>query len=167
MVDNDYQPDPYVAILDDISKIKSNVQEKSVSTIEQNHRNIILVVDDDFEAAIEMEEVLSDAGFKCLLATNAMEALHLIYTRNDIGVLVTDLKMPGADGLDLVSKLPRSTSGNRGIKSIIVSGHGKMDDVQRAMSEGASEFMVKPIAPNDLVSMVLKVSKKADLNTGS
>jgi DNA-binding NtrC family response regulator len=42
-----------------------------------------------------------------------------------------------------------------------------MEDIQRAVSEGASEFMVKPFAPDDLVSTVAKMSEKTGLNIGA
>jgi putative two-component system response regulator len=57
-------------------------------------------------------------------------------TEIPIEARITDLKMPGADGLELISKLPKSTAGKCEIRSIIVSGHGQMEDVQQAMRDG-------------------------------
>ncbi len=118
----------------------------------------VLIVDDDPEAVEEMTECLSTLGVRCFGATSGPEALDLVDREKGINIAVVDLKMPGMNGLELVRRLRQDPA--RDIQCIMVSGHGTMDVVQRAMREDVREFLTKPINPDALADGVARLGEE-------
>jgi signal transduction histidine kinase len=106
----------------------------------------ILLVDDHPPNLLALEVVLEPLGHELVLAGSAREALHLTGER-EFAVIVTDVRMPGLDGFDLVLRLRERT------KTPVVMMSAVYDDretVHRAYSLGAVDFIAKPFDP-DLV----------------
>ncbi|MFS2125888.1 response regulator [Pseudomonas sp. Pseusp97] len=107
---------------------------------------MVLVVDDDREVLAEMRELIEGAGFRCLTAGSAAEALRRIRRdESDIDLLVTDLRMEheGA-GLELIREL--SEVGTF-LPIIVLSGQADARDVIEALRLNVLDFMVKPVDP--------------------
>lgn len=116
-----------------------------------NQQTVLVVEDEPF---IRMSTVasLTDAGLCVLEAGNSAEALNLLKGHAEIGVLVTDVRMPGAmDGLALVSRVQHD---HPLIRAIVVSGDATATQAYRA---GASRFIAKPFMPNGVVQAVLEL----------
>ena len=145
MIDDSYPADPYAEILDQVVHA-SHVQQEYRLVESRRKKNFkVLVVDDDENATHELSDVLRQLGIEVLEANDALTALHMVYSDDCIRVIVTDLQMPGGGGLDLISKLQKPLT--RELDTIVISGHGVMNDVKEAMKYGATAFLTKPPFP--------------------
>jgi DNA-binding NtrC family response regulator len=113
----------------------------------------ILVVDDEEGARELFNTILSDEGYEVALAVNGSEALSRI-KGGGYDLVVTDIKMPGMDGLQLLQEI-RKTGSN--VDVIMVTAYGEVESYLRAMSLGAAEYINKPIRIKELKRIVHKV----------
>ncbi|MEO9021099.1 MAG: adenylate/guanylate cyclase domain-containing protein [Ginsengibacter sp.] len=111
----------------------------------------ILVVDDetDLEVLIKQKfrRQIREQQYEFSFATDGNDALRKIEQDPGIEIVLSDINMPGMDGLTLVGKL---NSDNPLIKSIIVSAYGDMENIRTAMNRGAYDFLCKPVNFDDL-----------------
>ena len=112
----------------------------------------ILVVDDetDMESMIRQKfrRHIRDKSYDFEFAFNGLEALEKITEFPEIGIVLSDINMPEMDGLTLLSRLKELN--NPGLKTVIVSAYGDMDNIRTAMNRGAFDFITKPVNFNDL-----------------
>jgi adenylate cyclase len=111
----------------------------------------ILVVDDepDLEALIKQKfrQRIRQNKYEFVFACNGLEALEILKADNDIDLVLSDINMPGMDGLTLLTKIGEQ----KGLlKSVIVSAYGDMENIRIAMNRGAFDFITKPIDFQDL-----------------
>lgn len=119
----------------------------------------VLFVDDDADLRLAAEQTLRLADLDVILCDRAEAALaHL--GRDFPGVLVTDIRMPGMDGLDLMrAALVRDPD----LPVILVTGHGDVDLAVQSMREGAYDFLEKPHAPARLIATLGRALDKRRL----
>ena len=101
----------------------------------------ILVIDDDPSVLNVLRRRLARWNFKVLTAGNGQEGLA-IFRQERPDVVITDLIMPGMDGLGVLNSLSQNT---KEIPVIILSGQGELGDVIRALRMGAWDYICKPI----------------------
>lgn len=121
----------------------------------------VLVVDDEpllrtlvlrnFEERIESQEL------EFYFANNGVEALEILEKEKDIGIVITDIKMPEMNGLDLLKHL---ASQDRVYRSAVVTAYGDMKNIREAMSLGVSDFITKPFDFRDLDQTLSKIIKQ-------
>lgn len=108
----------------------------------------ILLVDDDPGVRFALTEVLRDRGYSVIGAGSGAEALTLL---TGVDVVVTDLSMPGMDGLELVSQIavraPR-------VPVILLTAHGSENMVRIATSRGACGCMSKPFDIDEIARVI-------------
>jgi DNA-binding NtrC family response regulator len=126
----------------------------------------VLIVDDSETACRQIRVFLeSDAGIAVDTASNGSDALKALDER-PYSVVVTDLKMPRVDGLELLAEVQK-----RGLPAdvIITTGFGTVDDAVQAMRLGAIDFLTKPINLEHLKLVVQRALREraleAELNT--
>jgi two-component system C4-dicarboxylate transport response regulator DctD len=119
----------------------------------------VVFVDDEEHLRLAAEQTLSLADLDVILCDRGEAALdHL--GRDFAGVLVTDIRMPGMDGLDLMrAALTRDPD----LPVIFVTGHGDVDLAVQSMREGAYDFLEKPFAPARLTESVRRALEKRRL----
>ncbi len=100
----------------------------------------ILVVDDEEVMREFLLEVFSTQ--EPLGAHNGEEALTMI-SENPVGLVITDLKMPGMDGLTLLKKIKET---DKSIKVIVVTGYASLQTASECIQAGASDFLKKPFS---------------------
>ena len=110
----------------------------------------VFVVDDSGEARRALQRLLESAGLPVKAYSSAQEFLN-DYDCSRPGCLLLDLRMPGISGLELQEKLARSRIR---IPVIIVSAHGEVEDVVRAIKAGAVDFVKKPYRSGVLLERV-------------
>lgn len=115
-------------------------------------RHRVLVVDDTASARQAIGQVLRDAGHEVELAGDGQAALELLIAR-PADLVITDLEMPGMDGLALTRRLRASRLWAQ-LPVVIVSAHTRDADVQSAGAAGANVFLGKPYADEDLLAEV-------------
>ena len=109
----------------------------------------ILVVDDDPQALKYIRDALSEAGFTPLVTPDPKDALLLTADQRPHLVLL-DLVLPDADGIDLMKDILRITD----VPVIFVSGYGKDQVIAQAFEKGATDYIVKPFSPTELIARV-------------
>lgn len=120
----------------------------------------ILIIDDEkniregLGAAFEME------GYEVRLAANGKEGLDCI-AKGDIDLVVTDLRMDGISGEEV---LRRVTTETPGIPVIVLTGHGSIDAAVDAMRNGAYDFLTKPLNLDRLSMLVKRALERRELS---
>ena len=120
---------------------------------EPDYKNVkIMVVDDevDLEPLIRQKfrRQIRDGIYDFVFAYNGLEALTRLIEYPEIGIILSDINMPEMDGLTLLMKLKELK--NPGLKTVIVSAYGDMENIRTAMNRGAFDFLTKPISFEDL-----------------
>ncbi len=103
----------------------------------------ILVVDDDVDGLEVLRTRLAHAGYDVETAESAEQALARV-NAFDPGLIVTDVRMPGMTGLELLEKV-RATM--EGVHVVVMTAHDDMQTAVTAMKSGAFDFLVKPVDP--------------------
>ena len=109
----------------------------------------ILVVDDDPQALRYIRDALSKAGFTSIVTADPKEAISLTEEKKPHLVLL-DLVLPDADGIDLMQDILRMAN----VPVIFVSAYGKDQVIAQAFEQGATDYLVKPFSPTELVARV-------------
>ncbi|NNF98879.1 MAG: diguanylate cyclase [Desulfobacteraceae bacterium] len=121
--------------------------------------NHILIVDDDSSIRDSMSEFLEAAGFQISLAASAEEALVFLES-NAAEVIITDIILPGLDGLELTDKIRRAYDSD----VIVMTGYSADYSYEEAISKGASDFVFKPVRFEELVLRLKRVIKERKLS---
>src|SRR5690242_6335571 len=119
----------------------------------------ILVVDDEVNARTALAELLRDEGYEVETAADAFKALGK-YEAFAPHVVVTDLKMPGMDGIELVKKI-RSSEDAAAV--VVMTAFGAVSSAVEAMRAGAAEYLTKPINFEELLVVLGKVLETQEL----
>ena len=112
----------------------------------------ILVVDDEEEILRLLDRAFSSKGFEVLCSSSALDALVTLQD-NPINLIVTDIKMPGMDGLDLIKQV-RDVDPH--IPIIVITGYGDSDTAISALDRGAFFFISKPFNITTILDAVYK-----------
>lgn len=112
----------------------------------------ILSMDDELDMEmliqIRFRKQIQEKKFEFVFAHNGIEALEVLNNHKDIEIVLADINMPEMDGLTFLSKLDKNQTSR--LKAIMVSAHGDMDNIRKAMNLGAFDFINKPINFDDL-----------------
>lgn len=119
----------------------------------------ILIVDDEMFSRTAIEDILRAewSGIEVFSARGAEEALGIL-EREEIALLMTDIKMPGMNGLELLAEVRR-----RGLSMevVILSSYNEFDLVRQAMKLGTFDYLFKPaMLPPDIIEVVKKALQK-------
>jgi len=126
-----------------------------IGTVSSTDCVMVVVVDDEPDIAREIAEGLSADGFQTLAAGSAEQVLALLDANEGrIGVVVTDLRMPGMDGLGLIRRLRDPARGAAVPEVVMMSGHASAAEKQAARQAGARVVLNKPFAWDDLARAV-------------
>ena len=112
----------------------------------------ILIVDDDASFRRIVDYTLKEEGYKTTLAEDALEALNRL-SKSDFSLVVTDVRMPHMNGLELLKKIQTETPE---LPVIVVTAHAAVEDAVKAMREGAADYIVKPVNRDHLKVVVRK-----------
>ncbi len=106
----------------------------------------ILLVDDEEGIRKVLGISLQDTGYEVLTAANGDEALSVFRT-NHPAIVLTDIKMPGMDGIELLQRIKRESADT---EVIMLTGHGDLDLAIRSLQYEAADFVTKPISEEAL-----------------
>jgi response regulator RpfG family c-di-GMP phosphodiesterase len=112
----------------------------------------LLVVDDDQAVRQIVAEILTDEGYEPSTAASAEDAVALMRTQ-PFPLVITDVKMPGADGLSFLRQL-RAEFPHSAV--IMMTGYGQVESAVEALKWGAVDYLTKPIRVNHLSAAVLR-----------
>ena len=109
----------------------------------------VLVVDDDPHTLRHVRDALAGAGYSPLVSANPGELASIIRAERPVLVLL-DLILPGADGIELMQTVPELARQ----PLIFLSAYGRDETVARALDAGAADYIVKPFSPTELIARV-------------
>ena len=112
----------------------------------------ILIVDDEKNYLLVLSEVLKDEGYEVLAAQGGHEALE-IQKSSDLDLILTDMKMPAMDGIELLENIKAL---DPDLPVIMMTAHGTIDKAVEAMQKGAYSYILKPFDNERLTIYVKK-----------
>ncbi len=117
----------------------------------------VLIVDDEKNYLLILETLLVKEGLQVLTAGSGLEALAVL-RETDADLVLTDMKMPGLDGLELLSAIKEQ---DPNLPVIVMTAYGTVDKAVEAMKKGAFDYLTKPFENKQLL---LTVSKALELS---
>jgi len=123
----------------------------------------VLLVDDEEEFIATLAERLELRGIAVSVATDSEEAIHIVDSERP-QVVVSDVKMPGMGGLDLLRLIKAS---HPRIQVILLTGHGSTRDGIKGMRLGAFDYMMKPVKIEDLIEKLRRAVEASEEGAGS
>ncbi len=124
-------------------------------------KHSVLVVDDDSLVNELAYETLHRAGYDCRTAHSAEEALAELNDR-EADIVLSDLKMPGMDGIELLKQVKKMSPDTI---VIMITAFGTIETAVRAIKLGADDFLIKPIVPETLEHITARASEILDLRS--
>ena len=118
----------------------------------------IVIVDDDSDIRDSMHVFIKKSGFNSLTASSAEEALELLKS-NNVNIVITDIKLPGKDGLHLTDLIKQDYD----IDVIVMTGYGNDYSYEEAINKGASDLVFKPFRFEELMLRLKRVLKERRL----
>lgn len=127
------------------------------------NKSCVLIVDDDTALLEALPQALNlrIEGVEVHISDTALEALKLI-REHDYDAIVSDIKMPGMDGLALLEKIKELRPG---VPTLLITGHGEHDLAVRALRGGAYDFIQKPIDRDYLVAALQRAIQAHQLRS--
>ena len=123
----------------------------------------LLVVDDEDDVAPmfrqSMRQDVRQGRYKLLFAGSGTEALECLEREPDIDLVITDINMPGMDGLALLERLSGRSAD---LRSVVLSAYGDMKNIRAAMGLGAVDFVVKPVDFDDMRETIERTLRNLD-----
>jgi DNA-binding NtrC family response regulator len=119
----------------------------------------VLVIDDEVNAAAAVEELLAEDGYDAAKANTAAEGLRLLETF-EADVVLTDLRMPGMDGLELLAKVKEMRPETM---VILMTAYGTVKTAVQAMKLGAEDYLAKPVDVEELEVVLQRAVERKEL----
>ena len=119
----------------------------------------ILIIDDEKNIREGLATALEMDGYNTAVAENGEKGLECV-NKGDIDLVITDLRMPGISGEEVLQKI---TSEIPGLPVIVLTGHGSIDSAVSAMHSGAYDFLTKPLNLEHLSLVVKRALKNREL----
>lgn len=120
----------------------------------------ILIVEDDTAMRQSCAKVFRLKGFEVSEVSSADEALDEIRKRGDIDIVLTDLKLPGMDGVALLAQIKLL---DPTIEVVLMTGYGSITNAVEAMKYGAADYITKPFDTNELLMTVGRIIQLSNL----
>ena len=119
----------------------------------------ILVIDDEQDIREGCERILSRMDCKVVTAPDGAKGLNILETQ-DISIVLSDIKMPGISGLEVLSQI---TEKYKSVMVIMITGFSTVETAIEAMKKGAYDFVSKPFSPDQLRIVVKRAIEKLHL----
>ena len=118
----------------------------------------ILVIDDELDMLMLLRMIIEDnTDFEVETTNNPSEALKL-FTEKDYNLVISDLKMPGMDGIELFDELREIKPD---IPVIIMTAYGSLETSEDAMKKGVADFITKPFRKDSILFTIRRVLELA------
>ena len=112
----------------------------------------ILIVDDEKNYPLILSAVLQEEGYETLTANSGTEALEIL-NHADVDMVLTDMKMPGMDGIELMEKIKAD---HPHLPIIMMTAYGTVEKAVEAMQKGAYNYILKPFDNERLIIFIKK-----------
>ncbi len=126
----------------------------------ENSPGTILVVDDELKMCRSLETLLSREGYQVTSMQDGRKAIQKL-KQGDFDLVITDIKMPGCSGLDI---LEAAKSKDKNILVILMTGFGSLESAISAINQGAWDYLLKPVDFSDLELSIKRGLEKRELS---
>ncbi len=110
-----------------------------------------LVIDDSRAVRMLIGKILREQGFEVLEAADGQQGLERLTEDTEVGVVLVDWNMPVMDGLEFITAVRRQSTWDD-VQIVMVTTETESEQVQRAMTAGANEYVMKPFTPEVLTA---------------
>jgi len=128
-----------------------------------NLQESVLVVEDEQHSRTEITELLSDEGFDVHEADNSESALQQLRQKPAISIVLTDIRMPGKNGLELITQAKQESGSDQEREYVVITGDGAVDEAVYALQLGVLDFITKPIDQNRLLHVISRAAELVNL----
>lgn len=118
----------------------------------ENRQISVLIIESDKPVRDLISLVLSRLGFNAIIASDVSEAVEAFKAHN-VGLVVSDIRMPQSDGFDLI-RILREISSPNPVPVIVVSSLGYGEVVRKVKAVGARSFLLKPFSADELIQHI-------------
>jgi two-component system, NtrC family, response regulator len=115
----------------------------------------ILVVDDEENMLQMLKTFFTEKEYTCFTASNGTDALALL-DKEQVDVVITDMKMPGMDGLELLKKIKEQYEK---ISAVIMTGFSEEYTTTEALNMGADGYITKPFRNKELLLILKRIQQ--------
>jgi DNA-binding NtrC family response regulator len=119
----------------------------------------IMVIDDEPLMRMTVQDALAAEGFGVMTAETGRKGIDLFKNKH-VDVLITDLRLPDMDGIEILKEVKAV---NPAIQVILITGFGSIDSAVNAMKEGASDYLTKPFAMDELLLIIKRILRMKQL----
>lgn len=123
--------------------------------------NTILLVDDQKNTLKVLSAILKDEGYEVVPAAGGSEALNTFKHREDVDLVLSDLKMPSMDGIELYRRMGEIREPP---PFIIMTAYGTVKSAVQAMRDGVSNYLIKPLDFEELLIVVKKAIRESEMS---
>lgn len=120
----------------------------------------ILIIDDEKTILENLKFILELEGFEVLIASSGSEGISLFLENPDIDAVISDMRMPGLSGIDVIKSIHQQ---NPDLGVIILTGNGDLENAISAMKEGAFDYLSKPVQAEKLIITLNNAVKRLNL----
>jgi len=117
---------------------------------------MIFLADDSATMLMSLSEILQKAGFKVVTAVDGWDALNQFKAGTKPDLLITDLNMPGLNGIELIRET-RKLAAFRFVPILMLTTESQQAKRQEGKAAGATGWLVKPVAGKDLLAVIKQV----------
>jgi DNA-binding response OmpR family regulator len=133
-------------------------QEQGLATPQEQTAQTAIVVEDDQIIVTLLEHMLSRQGFTVRVAHDGRQATEFIDTLPPPALVLLDVMLPYVDGFELIKKIRAHAAWNQ-VPVIMLTSKSQEQNIVRALDYGASDYLVKPFRPGELLARIRRVTK--------
>lgn len=119
----------------------------------------VLIVDDQINTCKSLEAILKKSGYACFFTLNAEDALKLVQTEH-FDIVITDMRMPGMDGLQLLEELKKIQPH---LVVIMITGYATIKSAVESIQKGAYDYLPKPFTPEEVRVVIERAAEHSRL----
>jgi CheY-like chemotaxis protein/signal transduction histidine kinase len=140
-------------VIDELPEAKRKMIERLHGSTDALRNRKVLVVDDDARNIFALTTVLENQDMEVLSATNGRQAIEIIKTTPDLGVVLMDIMMPEMDGYETLREIRHDPS-LRTLPILALTAKAMKGDREKCLEAGASDYIAKPVNTDQLLSLL-------------